>query len=240
MVNEDEITARATTLAGIISNVAAQIDTLRHRLDFELRTLINATAENESTIRLIVSNLNTISDEIDETRVDLNITTDTVDSVRDMVDVFGPDTDDDIQILETQLDPISQYVEQSVNDSRDAIQIFIDTQREKLDATVFQAGEELKDALAGALVSKITEFFGDLQAALSDQVRSIVDPVAAEIGSAVERLLDSFTQDLAHGDSATRHENAALDSAIHSLKPAVDSLLDEFKRVTALAHTVGF
>lgn len=239
MASDEEMATLSASLAATISVLAGQIPTLRSRLEAQQQALFNAVSDQSTQTVALAAHLNELSDLIDEVNDNAAIAFGAVDTVRDAIELLAPASEDGVQPLEEKIESLSDVMQERIDHSKETIDQFLEAQREALDAAVVQAGEELKDALSGELMEKVSEFLEELQEAVSEHAESLMAPLAAEIGDAVERVLNTLTEDLARGDNETKRENAALSAAVDALKPAVDGLLDQFKRVTSLAETVG-
>lgn len=239
MPSEREISDLVRDVALVVSELADRIGALRSRLEVQQQLLFDSVEGQNQEIAALAEYLNGMSVSIEQANDDAKISAASLEEVRETLELIAPAEEDAVQPLQPEIEAIANHMQQTIDDAKETVEAFLKTQREALDAAVLQAGTDLKEALSEELVEKVEQALEELQEIVSDHVESVLQPVAAEIGGAVGRLIDNLVDDLARGDADTRRENAALQTAVQALQPAVDNLMEQFQRVTGLAHTVG-
>jgi DNA anti-recombination protein RmuC len=239
MDEEEEIVDLARKLTEKVSVLPARIQRVRQQLEANQQQVIAAIGDRHQEILGLAGHMNGLSDLIEAADEELIDVVQPLEDIQQIIEASESDADDALEPLASAAADISEHMRQEMDNARESIDEFLEAQREALDAAVVQAGNELKESISGVLMQKIEQVFEELADEISEQAERLLEPLADEVANRVESLIEGITQDLARGDADTRRENGALETAIEALRPAVDDLLGEFKRVTALAEMVG-
>jgi hypothetical protein len=236
---ETEIAALMTELTTALSETTKRLTSLREDVQgIQLRAAEFAQTHNDLLNSQIAemaesaSLIKQIEEEAHELNGTLNFLQDTLDQIEaSAIEIVSPIESESITAVE--------IINAEIQETEELIEGVIAEQKDLIDSGLLHTAHEFRDTISGTLLQSIQEAVHGLGHTISEQIRGELQPSVDHIAHEIETFLEGIVNDLAHGDAETRRENAAVHVAIDALRPAIDALLAQFDRVSALAHTVG-
>jgi hypothetical protein len=239
MADEAEIVHLTEELTEVLAPLTDSITTLTELCRVEAERVTQLAAGQSQSVAALATQMDQLSKEMEGLSADVAAKVTPILQTQMVIEAATAEAEDATAPLIGVADDLSEHMDTALSTIQDGMDGFLQSQREVMEAALVEAGNELEVVIAETLIAQIHEAFEDLAQYIARHVETQLEPLTSRVATSVEEIIEGVVHDLEHGSEQTKHENAVVERAVDAIRPAVDHLLSEFKRVTALASMVG-
>lgn len=234
MDEQNEAATLVREIATSLGGLAEEIQQLQTQLESAKLSLNQSAQNNSERLGQLESTLAELTGEIEGSIQETIDTVTSLSDVNDAIEELLAAASEDASPLAEATDNTIDELHQCAESTKDFIDTFINHQHEELERAILSRGTELREVLADAMAARIRELQEEVTRSISQRANSSLLPVADQIVSLVEGMIERFIKEIAEGETKANAENASLRPVMVTLRAAIDPLIQQFHRVESL------